>query len=184
MDIINLFSDTLFSVKFDDSGLAEYHRFFNEWKNLDYLTDFFEQYREHINTPFWLNAGLEPNKPEQSARRVIHEADLLETQIKTLALNSANGTRPDLDSYFQRLGGKYNFLWSFEPHKSYGPLTPSLLRVYAIKIEPNCYLIVHGGIKLGSTIQNSPVLKDMVFKKIDLTLNYLDAMGIVDSEDI
>lgn len=43
---------------------------------------------------------------------------------------------------------------------------------------------VYGGIKLGDTIQNSPVLKDKVFNKIDNVLNYLKANGIEDSADI
>ena len=41
-----------------------------------------------------------------------------------------------------------------------------------------------GGIKLGDTIQNSPILKDKVFNKIDKVLNYLKINGIEDSEDI
>lgn len=71
-----------------------------------------------------------------------------------------------------------------EPVKSYGTDSPSLLRLYAIRLEANCYLIVCGGIKLGRTIQNSPVLKDKVFNKIDSVLNYLRANGITDGDDI
>ena len=82
------------------------------------------------------------------------------------------------------LGGKYKCLWSLEPMKSYGTKSPSLLRLYAIKIDTNCYLIVYGGIKLGDTIQNSPVLKDKVFNKIDSVLSFLKNNGIADSEDI
>lgn len=52
-----------------------------------------------------------------------------------------------------------------------------------IKIDKNCYLIVCGGIKLGTTIQNSPVLKDEVFKKIDKVLQFLRANGIEESDD-
>lgn len=40
-----------------------------------------------------------------------------------------------------------------------------------------------GGIKLGTTIQNSPVLKDEVFKKIDKVLQFLRANGIEESDD-
>jgi hypothetical protein len=45
-------------------------------------------------------------------------------------------------------------------------------------------LIVYGGIKFGATIQDSPVLKDNVFKKIDEVLSYLRVNGIADSDDI
>lgn len=94
------------------------------------------------------------------------------------------GEKPSFDEYFHFLDGKYKCLWTLEPMKSYGTNRPSLLRLYAIKLGPNCYLIVYGGIKLGDTIQNSPVLKDKVFNKIDNVLNYLEANGIEDSADI
>ena len=87
------------------------------------------------------------------------------------------GEKPSFDEYFHFLDGKYKCLWTLEPMKSYGTNRPSLLRLYAIKLGPNCYLIVYGGIKLGDTIQNSPVLKDKVFNKIDNVLNYLKANG-------
>ena len=68
--------------------------------------------------------------------------------------------------------------------KSYGTKSPSLLRLYAIRLDSNCYLIVYGGIKLGDSIQNSPVLKDKVFNKIDSVLSFLKANGITNSDDI
>lgn len=185
MNIIDIFAGTLFSIQFDEDGVPEYHRVFNEWRDLDFLVDFFTKYRDHVDTPFWRSAGLDPDTPELTAKRVISEADILEPLLRKLAYNAADGTKPDLDSHFQRLGGKkYDCLWILEPQKSYGPLSPSLIRLYAIKIDSNCYLIVHGGIKLGHSIQDSPVLKDIVFKKIDYVLNFLRASGILSSEDI
>ena len=40
-------------------------------------------------------------------------------------------------------------------YKTYGPVTPSWLRVYAIKIEDN-YIVTGGTIKLTKTMQESP----------------------------
>ena len=162
----------------------KYHRIFREWHDLDYLVSFFTENKDYVNTEFWINAGIDPNDPEKSAERVIDEADSLESYIGQLAANCSEGLKPDFDEYFHFLGGKYKCLWSLEPMKSYGTSSPSLLRLYAIKIDVNCYLIVYGGIKLGDTIQNSPVLKDKVFSKIDAVLHFLKANGITDSEDI
>jgi hypothetical protein len=68
--------------------------------------------------------------------------------------------------------------------KSYGTFRPSLLRIYAIKMEANTYLITGGGIKLADTIQNSPDLKDHILQDIDLVRDYLKRNGIMDSDDI
>lgn len=183
MEIVEIYQDWLYSISFDEEDLNEYQRVFREWHDLDYLIRFFTQNKNCVNTEFWLNAGLDPDNPEKSAERVIGEADSLESYIIQIVNNCSNGEKPDLDEYFHFLGGKYKCLWSLEPVKSYGTNLPSLLRLYAIKIDVNCYLIVYGGIKLGDTIQNSPVLKDKVFNKIDSVLSFLKANGITDSED-
>jgi hypothetical protein len=184
VEIVAIYPDWLYSIQFDEEDLNEYHRVFREWHDLDYLVDFFATHKAALQTPFWQDAGILPDQPEKSAKRVTEEADQLEAYIQTLVSNCQQGTAPDLDQYFRLLGGKYKYLWTMEPVKSYGTRQPSLLRLYAIRLEANCYLIVYGGIKLGSTIQNSPVLRDQVFHKIDAVLNYLKANGIVDSDDL
>ena len=184
MEIVEIYSDWLYSISFDEEDINEYHRVFREWHDLDYLVNFFIENKKFIDTEFWRKAGLNPENPEHSAERVIDEADNLERYIIKIASNCSNGQKPDFDEYFHFLGGKYKCIWSLEPMKSYGTSSPSLLRLYAIKLDKNCYLIVYGGIKLGDTIQNSPVLKDKVFKKIDSVLSFLRTNGITDSEDI
>lgn len=184
MEVVEIYKDYIYSINFDENDLNEYHRVFREWHDLDYLISFFTVHKQFVSTEFWLNAGIDPENPEKSAARVIDEADELEDYIKKLVANCSNGVKPDFDEYFHFLGGKYKCLWSLEPVKSYGVNKPSLLRLYAIKIESNCYLIVYGGIKLGDTIQSSPVLKEQVFQKIDVVLSYLRNNGIVDSADL
>lgn len=184
MEIVEIHKDWLYSITFDEEDLTEYHRVFKEWHDLDYLVRFFTQHKDYLATDFWKESGLDPDNPEKSAYRVIEESDCLERYIEDIVVNCSNGEKPDFDEYFHFLGGKYKCLWSLEPVKSYGTLSPSLLRLYAIKIESNCYLIVYGGIKLADTIQNSPVLKDKVFRKIDTVLEFLKNNGITDSEDL
>ncbi len=184
MDSVEISTAWLYTIIFDEEDLNAFQRVFREWHDLDYLITFFSENKDSVNTDFWKNAGLDPDNPDKSAERVIDEADSLETYISQLVANCSNGIKPDFDEYFHFLGGKYKCLWSLEPVKSYGTDSPSLLRLYAIKIDSNCYLIVYGGIKLGETIQNSPVLKDKVFNKIDSVLSFLKANGITDSEDI
>lgn len=68
--------------------------------------------------------------------------------------------------------------------KSYGNKSPSLLRLYAIKMNNNTYLITGGGIKLADTILNSPDLKNHVLQNINYVKSRLKANGIIDSEDM
>ena len=68
--------------------------------------------------------------------------------------------------------------------KSYGTYRPSLLRMYAIKMKENVYLITGGGIKLADKIQNSPDLKDHVLQNIDKVRTFLKENGILEAEDM
>ena len=61
---------------------------------------------------------------------------------------------------------------------------PTFLRLYALKFERNRYLIVYGGIKLNDSIQDSPVLSENVFKKIDQVRQFLKDEFIQDIDDI
>lgn len=68
--------------------------------------------------------------------------------------------------------------------KSYGTYRPSLLRIYAIKMKENEYLITGGGIKLADKTQNSPDLKDHVLQDIDKVITFLKENGILEAEDM
>lgn len=137
-----------------------------------------------MNNPIWLSIGLSPLEPEKSVERVIDEAEKLENYIEQLVENAEHGVKPDLEAYFHFLNGKYSFVCELAPMKAYSTLKPSLLRLYAIKLEDNCFLIVYGGIKLADTIQNSPGLKDNVIQKLDKVLAFLKREGITERDDI
>jgi hypothetical protein len=184
MEIVEIYPNCLYSIRFENENLNEYQRIFKELHNIEFLIKFFSDNKYYISTNFWRKAGLRPDNPYASATRIISEATALSLYIRNITLNIAHGERPDFDDYFKFLGGKYNCLWELSPMKSYGTDRPSLIRLYAIKIDTNCYLIVDGGIKLCKTIQDSPMLKNSVFKKIDKVLEYLRANGITDNNDL
>ncbi len=184
MEIREIYKDCLYSIKFDEADTDEYSRVLALWKDLDYLVEFFKANAKEVDQPFWREVGLNPDSPYASAERVASEAIVLAAHIHELAQNAKVGEIPDFEDFFHPLGGKYSYVRELEPHKSYGSFNPSLLRLYAIKLERNVYLVVFGGIKLGRTIQNSPGLKEKVFNRIDNVIAFLKANGIFEGSDI
>lgn len=181
-DIVEIVPDRLYSIKYEEEDTAEYYRLFNiEWTDVGSLLEFFQSHTEFTKNGFW---GFLSNDPEKAVANVLMDAHLLEPHLIELAKNSNNGEHPDLDDYFKPLNGKYAYDIEHVPMKGYGVLESTFLRLYAIRIEVNCYLIVYGGIKLNSSIQNSPDLQDKVFKKIDRVRHFLVDMGIIDKDDI
>ncbi len=184
MEIREIYKECLYSIKFDEADTDEYSRAISLWKDLDALVKFFTIHAKDVDQPFWREVGLHSDAPLVSAERVASEAIELAKHIKDLAQNVHNGELPNFEDFFKPLGGKYSYVRELEPHKSYGTFIPSLLRLYAIKLGVNVYLIVFGGIKLGKTIQDSPGLNHQVFNRIDNVIAFLKANGIFEGEDI
>ena len=183
MKITEIYSGSLFAVHFDEKDFNEYEDAFALWQDLDYLVKYFSDNANLLATDFWKSIPI-PTDYEDLAQIIIDESFDLQEYIEEVASNTANGAEPDFDTFFQELGGKYKNLRQYIPQKAYGTNTPTMLRLYAIRIEPNCYLVVHGGIKLTPDIQGTPALRQQLFSKIDNVLHFLKVNGILDSDDL
>ena len=184
-EIITIYPNCLWAIKRPKRKEDEYVLTFRAWHDIESLTDLFRLNKDYIGHDIWTKAGLNADNPELSVQKVIDEANELEVFLKKLCRNSVKGTHPNLDDHFKPLGrDRYSYQQELEPQKSYGTQRPSLLRLYAIKLGSNQYLIVVGAIKLGASIQTSPGLHPFVFNRIDEALTYLKQNGICESEDI
>lgn len=183
MKITEIYPNNLFAVHFDEKNQNEYESAFTLWQDLDYLINYFSANSSLLESDFWKSVPI-PTDYEDLAINVVNESFDLQKYIQEIATNTSNGEGNDFDSFFQELGGKYKNLRQYIPQKAYGTNTPTMLRLYAIRIEKNCYLIVHGGIKLTKEIHDTPTLRDELFVKIDNVLQFLRANGILDKEDL
>lgn len=180
MEIIALFEPYIYSIRYDGQEQNEFDRLMSEWNDISQLLTFLENNRESLRANVW----KEIDEPFKAARQVLDEAAALEELFERLYEHTQEGKTPDFDSHFQYLDGKYKYEIKYQPMKSYGQGTPSLLRIYAIKMDDNIYLITGGGVKLGSSIQNSPGLKDHVLQNIDNVRAWLRQNGIIDGDDL
>ena len=179
MGISEIFPHHLYSFHYDGQEENEFRRLFSEWNDIDYLLSFFRQHISFLDKDIWSEFE---NEPENAAKSVIIDANKLEPYIQELEENTKNGKKPDFDSFFQPFDGKYTYVIELVPMKAYGMNKHTFLRLYAIKLDDNCYLIIYGGLKLGRSVQDSPILKDNVIKKIDWALYYLKQEGIYDGD--
>ena len=180
MEIIPIYPPHIYSIQYEGADENEFDRLFSLWNDMNYLTDFMNQNREYLQDPTWRRMS----EPENAALQVLNEATDLEDLFDELNENTSNNEVPDFDSHFKYLEGKYKCEIVRPPMKSYGTGRPSLLRIYAIKLQPNLFIITRGGIKLARTIQDSPDLRDHVLQNIEKVRQYLRTHGIVDSNDL
>ncbi len=180
MEIEEIYPPFIYSIRYDGQGQNEFHRLFTEWNDVEAIMTFLEENEDYLKVDIWKSI----KRPEQAAVQVLNEAMELEIIFDTLAENAGQGYKPDFDSHFKYLDGQYKYVLSYIPMKSYGMEKPSLLRIYAIKLESNVYLITGGGIKLADTIQRSPGLKEHVLQNIDRVITWLKQQGIAEGSDI
>ena len=181
MEIISIFAPYLYSIQYDSQEEDEYTRLlYTEWNDVETLLAFMQENKNVLEENSTWNSIKDPYL---ATKQVIQEAEELKQRFQELKENTQNSKQPDLDSHFKFLGGKYKYQYVLIPMKSYGYGSPSLLRIYAIKLGTNKYLITGGGIKLCNTIQESPGIKDHVLQNIDRVRSFLRENGI-DEEDL
>jgi hypothetical protein len=165
---------------YDEKQEDEYTSLFRSWNDVNYVMQFMEEHKELLNASVWRGR----NTPVIATKQVMNEADGMKLLFERLNTNAKKGRKPDFDDLFVYLDGKYKYVREWHPMKSYGPIHPSMLRMYAIKMGSNIYLITGGGIKLSDSIQHSPDLKDHVIQNIDRVRAFLRENGIMDSDDL
>ena len=180
VEIVAIYPQYIYSIQYEEQNENEFDRLFALWNDVDYVNQFLVNNQKYLSLPTWQQI----QEPEDAARQVLAEAANLEELFEDLYQNVLHGRKPDFDRHFSFWEGKYKYSLQWPPMKSYGTYRPSLLRIYAVKMEKNLYLITGGGIKLADTIQNSPDLKDHVLQNIDKVRTFLRENGILEAEDM
>lgn len=184
MEIISIFApdNYLFAVQYESQEEDEYTRLlYTEWQDLEKILAFMQENSMILeNNSTWEKIKL----PFLATQQVLKEANDLIEIFQKLNENTKHNIQPNFDDHFKFLDGPYKNMVELIPMKSYGNGRPSLLRIYAIKLDTNTYVITGGGIKLCDTIQNSPGIKEHVLQNINLVRNFLRTNGITSSEDI
>ena len=170
MKIVCIIPDrkTLLSVVDEETNITEFRHIFDQWSDVEYLYDFFEQNR----------SDLGDITIETAIRRVTDDAANLEEDL----LNVAENEFDSLQSLFRPLNpGDYR-LSDFQKSKAYGTIQKSWLRIYAIRINPETYIVTGGAIKLTQTMQERPHTNDQL-TRLNQVRDYLIREGF-DENDI
>lgn len=163
--------DHLWAVKEPDKEYDELTALFEKWNDADFLLDFFMDNLEDLTKYFHIE------KVSQAIQDTFDDADELEELILEFPYTE------DLDSLFKplditdtrstELTRQKARNWNRDRHASW-------LRVYAIRLEPNVYVVTGGTIKLTHLMQDREhtILE---LQKLNKCKAYLKANGVFDS---
>ena len=170
MKIIGTFEvvkNSLYAVQYKGQKMQEFERLFAQWNNTVFLDSFFSQHIEDLQHDFW--QGM---KVEDAIKKTIRDSIELERKIKYLAEQGRLNKFENLSELFKPLHNRPSKLEEFEKSKAKGLMHKSWLRVYAIRLKPNLYLVSGGAIKLTQDMNHRKHLL-LELEKLKITRNYL-----------
>lgn len=162
----------LWAVKSADEEVDELTLLFRRWNNAEYLLDFFMENFEDLRGFFKIE------RLDQAVEDTLEDAGALEALVLDFPytehldelfkpLDTAESRRSELTREKARN-------WDRDRHASW-------LRIYAIRLEPNVYVVTVGAIKLSRTMQEREHTS-LELDKLNRCKHYLKASGVFDQD--
>ena len=175
--IFEIVKDALASVKWEEEPKNAFEYCFDCWDDVSYLEEFFEAHKTDLGDPFW------KMKVEDAILKVLDEADQFKKDILFYAEQGTKSDTEYLDDYIFVPLSAYDHKNKRVRSKAYGhDGGSSMLRLYAIRLGPNQYIVTGGAIKLTKTMEERVHTKTEL-QKLKLVSDYLKANGIEDADD-
>lgn len=173
MEIIVIFADLFYTIKYSKSKKNEFARIFEFWRDPEQLFNFFEDNLRDLQSGFYGEITV-----EEAVLITIKEASELERRL----LNSKH-KRDEINNFLKKDLFTNPSVKELIPKKAYGYRKHSWLRLYAIELSNECFLITGGTIKLTHLMQERQHTKKELIK-IQKCLDFLKENGIFDNSGI
>ena len=163
MEIVHIFDARLYSFKYPGEEFNELERLLDEWNDIEMLRNFFEENSQDLNY-----FQIEVDDAIIQTRK---EATALRKKLINLSIT----VNPDLDSMFSNLDDYETRTIELAKQKS----KRRWLRIYALRIDTNTYIITGGAIKLTHKMEaRLHTAKEL--DKLESCRNYLIDQGVFD----
>lgn len=165
-------NNSLWAVRYEGDDDNSLQKVFNQWNDPEQLWDFFTKNITDLASYF------EITDVNQAIYDTIDDSRELECLILDISPDA------NLDKLFRPLDNNRTAEMTLGKEKARlknRPRHPSWLRLYAIKLEPGCYIITGGAIKLTHTMEEREhTLKEL--EKMEQVRNLLKDNGAIDAD--
>jgi hypothetical protein len=162
----------LWAVKDPEKDLNELTELFSHWNNAEYLLDFFTKNFDDLKGYFHIE------RISEAIQDTFDDAEVLEELILefpyTENLDELFVPLDKTDAAATQLSREKARNWDRARHASW-------LRVYAIRLEPNVYVVTGGAIKLTRTMQEREHTM-LELTKLNQCKAFLKANGVFDGD--
>lgn len=174
MELVPIFDKVLYAIKYEGETKDEFRRLFDLWADPEYLEEFFEQNIEDITNGYYGTISV-----EGAIFETYDYAETFEKKLVDLSKLSTAGKLSGLENIFKPLDDLQPTVLQLNPSKS----REIWLRIYALRVETNIYIITGGAIKLTKKMSDRPHTNEEL-RKIASCRDFLFANGIVDIEGV
>lgn len=169
MKFVSINGERIWSVIYDGETVDALTQLFRNWNDLDFLEEFFVKNSDDLASYFRIT------DIDLAIYDTLEDANELRCMILDISPDA------DIDRMFRHLENSRiaEMLLGREKAKGRRKLHDSWLRIYALKLERNIYLITGGAIKLTRTMEErTHTLSEL--KKMEQVRNFLIEQGAVD----
>ena len=173
MKFVDINGEKIWSVIYDGESVDALTRLFRDWNDLDFLEEFFTKNSEDLASYFRItdiDLAIYDN---------LEDANELRCVILDISPDA------DVDRLFRHLENSRiaEMLLGREKARGRRRAHDSWLRIYALKLERNTYLITGGAIKLTRTMEEREhTLAEL--RKMEKVRNFLIEQGAVDIDGL
>ena len=167
--------DGLWSILLDGESQSEFEKFFDAINDTKWLHDFFDQNEIDLCGGFFGNTTM-----EEAILKILDEAEEMESLLYDYSEHGFRNRNSNLQHLFKPLN---NNEYAIATHqKSKARIKRGWLRLYAIRLDENCYLVTGGAVKLTLDMERGHLQYEL--KKLEKAKQFLRNNGIDYPEDL
>ncbi len=164
MKIVRIFADQLFAFHYEGEVDNELRRLLTKWNDTMYLYTFIQQNKSDIPTAM---------SDMQVVNQLIDDANEIDNTLVTIS----KSPKRKLEDFFKPLNNQEYQIILLSKQKG----RKNYLRLYAIKIDDNCFIITGGAIKFHHLNKDRPHTQ-IEMQKIERCRNFLKDNGVFDAD--
>ena len=174
MKIVSIFDKNLFAIKYTGQTKDEFSRLFELWQDSEYLERFFETHKKDLKNGLWGTISV-----EEAIIETFNNAQDFEQNLLELSEQSENDQLLGLEKIFNPLNDFQTQIFRLGKSKA----KATWLRIYALRVNSNIYIITGGAIKLTQKMQDRKHT-NVELSKIKSCRKYLIDHGIDDIDKV
>jgi hypothetical protein len=184
MKIVRSFTDVpvedsrLWTVIYHKENTDELNRLFDLWADVEYLDAFFKEHISDLKSDFWKNMPV-----KEAVFKAMEEAEIFEDMLSQIGHGRIWKGKTNFKQIFQPLANyEYNDK-IYQKQKAKPQSRLPFLRLYAIRLADDSYIITGGAIKLTEKMNGRKHL-ELELAKMGKVKQHLQENGILYFEDL